>query len=180
VTSLLVELTPAELLLASTVGCMRQVANLRDGRRDAHGAQRESGWQLHVEGACGELAVAKALGLFWSGSIGNLRAADVGEVQVRTRSRDDYDLIVHPSDPDGAAFVLVVGTAPRFKLVGWLPGREAKHQRHWLDPAGGRPAFFVKQSWLYPMGLLLARASGGASAAWRVEQSNQQQKGEQP
>jgi hypothetical protein len=97
------------------------------------------------------MAFAKWAGMYWAGNLGNLGADDVGAVQVRTRSRHDYDLILHPSDPDERAFVLVTGVAPEFHIVGWIWGREGKRPEYWDDPARGRPAFFVPQRALYPM-----------------------------
>lgn len=146
-----VTLTWPEVMLGATVGIMRQVKNLKDGRQDRYGASVEDGWTLHIEGACGEQAVAKHLGMYWSGNLGNLKAADVGSLQVRTRSRHNYDLLLHRTDADESAWVLVTGAAPRFSLRGWCFGREGKDEKFWKDPAGGRPAFFVPQSVLRPM-----------------------------
>jgi hypothetical protein len=151
VTAITVSLTAAELHQAAMIAVQRQIENLFAGRRDAHGASRDVGWSLHIEGAAGEMAFAKWAGLYWSGNIGNLSADDVGATQVRTRSRHDYDLILHPSDPDNRVFVLVTGTAPEFRLVGWIWGGEGKRPEFWSDPARGRPAFFVPQSALHPM-----------------------------
>ena len=150
-----VTLSPVEMTLAANVAVLRQVTNLRDGRRDAHGAG-EGGWQCHIEGALGELAVAKFLNVFWSGSLGNLGADDVGVLQVRAAARDDSRLIVHAGDPDDRAFVLVVGRAPQLTLVGWMLGSTAKQTR-WIDDpvrrrgCAPRPAFFVPQTELHPV-----------------------------
>src|SRR5688572_3645476 len=132
-------------MTAAQVGVMREVQNRRAGRVHAHGCGPDNGWSQHIEGAAGELAVAKALGLFWSGAVGNLAADDVGPLQVRTTRVEAGCLIVHPSDPADRAFVLVTGQAPDFMLRGWIMGRHAKRHKWWADPAGGRPAFFVPQ-----------------------------------
>jgi hypothetical protein len=150
-----ITLTSSEMMIAAICGVMRQITNLRDGRRDAYGCQKDGAWQIHIEGACGEMAVARYLGVYYNGNIGNLRASDAGRVQVRTRSRDNYDLIVHPEDNDNVPFVLVTGTAPTYILRGWLLGIDAKQKEYWIDPAGGRPAYFVPQHYLNPMDELL-------------------------
>jgi hypothetical protein len=159
-----VVLTPPEMTLALLVGGFRQVTNLRDGRRDRYGASPERGWQCHIEGAAGELAVAKWLNLYWSGQLGRLWAPDVGRLEVRTRSRDDYELLVHPDDPAAAVFVLVVGRMPTFRLVGWIRGAEATRRGRWDDPAGGRPAYFVPQAALAPLATLRRGMAGAAPA----------------
>lgn len=157
-----VELTPAEMTLGLVVGGLRQVTNLRDGRGDKYRARNgsrqdqrlSSRWQFHIEGALGELAVAKLLNVFWSGNLGKLHVGDVGRLEVRTRSRDTYDLPVYAEDMDAACFVLVVGLAPRFRVVGWIRGEDAKRPEWWGDPANDRPAFFVPQAALHSMALL--------------------------
>ena len=146
-----IDLTETELEIAALVATKRQASNLCKRRPDAHGAKPDAGWSLHIEGACGEMAVAKWAGKYWNGAIGDLKADDVGKLQVRTRSNHAYDLIVHRSDPDDRAFVLVTGLAPHFILRGWIWGRDAKRDEWWRDPAGGRPAFFVPQAALRPM-----------------------------
>jgi hypothetical protein len=55
-----VTLTWHELMAASLVGIMRQVSSLKDGRQHIAG-MTGIGWDTHIEGACGEAAVAKAL-----------------------------------------------------------------------------------------------------------------------
>ena len=146
-----VNLTETEIEIAAIVAAKRQASNLFKRRPDAHGARCEQGWSLHIEGACGEMAVAKWCGKYWNGAIGEMKADDVGKLQVRTRSNHTFDLIVHRDDPDKRAFVLVTGLAPNFILRGWIWGHEAKRDEWWKDPAGGRPAFFVPQSALRPM-----------------------------
>ena len=142
---MIVELTPWEMLLAAQAGVMRQVENKKLGRRPAYGAGSAQDWQLNIEGALGEYALAKHLGLYWSGK-GKLRAADVGDVDVRTRSKPHYELILHDDDPDDRIFWLLTGVYGRYEVRGWIQGRDGKRPEYWSDPAGGRPAYFVPQS----------------------------------
>jgi hypothetical protein len=81
----------------------------------------------------------------------------VGNVQVRSTSGHRNCLILHKTDPDDKAFVLVTGTAPNFVLRGWIWGRDGKNEEYWRDPVGGRPAYFVPQS-----ALLVMRKKGEA------------------
>ena len=140
-----VTLTVAELRMACTIGCERQLEALRKSLPDRYGYEGD-GWGIHIEGAAGELAVAKALLTHWQGSCGTFRqGGDVGHLQVRTRSRDDHDLIIRERDDDNALYVLVVGRSPHYRVVGYLRGRDAK-QTCWLQGHGGRqPAYFVPQ-----------------------------------
>lgn len=155
-----VKLAWSEVLLAAQVALMRQVQNLAAGRENRYGAAPDQNWQIAIEGCCGELAVARYLDLFWSGAVGNLKAADVGPIQVRTRANHKWDLLLHPGDPNDAAFVLVTGRAPDYRLAGWLIGAEGKRKEYWQDPAGGRPAYFVPQAALMPMKALRDAVAG--------------------
>lgn len=151
-----IRLTDYEFAIAIQIGTYRQLSNLKKGRKDAYGAPSEDGLNLHIQGACGESAVAKALNIYWSGNMGKLKACDVNhkkhKIEVRTRSKDWYELIIHEKDNDDAIFILVTGVAPNFKLVGWCFGRDGKKQKYLKDPTGYRPpAFFVPQDDLQNM-----------------------------
>lgn len=139
--------------MAAGVGLERQLRALTDKRPDRHGfvPKEEAGWCLHIEGACGEAAVAKALNRFWDGSVDSFKSGgDVGGIQVRTRSRHDYELIVRADDRDTDVFVLVTGRAPTFRVVGYILGRDAKRPE-FLQRHGNRPgAYFVPYSVLTP------------------------------
>jgi hypothetical protein len=139
------KLSPVEMTFAAVVGAIRQIQALRDGLPDRHGCSGENGWTHHIEGALGEYVVAKALGITWTGHAGVFHdVADVGiDVEVRTRSRHDYDLIVREQDRPDRFYVLVTGRAPSFRIRGFIYGGEAKEPK-WIKTYGNRPpAFFV-------------------------------------
>lgn len=145
-----ITLTWHEVMSASLVGVMRQVASLRDRRKHIAGMDA-IGWTEHIEGACGEIAVAKALGVYWSAHVNNFSGDDLPGIQIRTRRRQDWDLIVRPQDDDNARWVLVTGECPIYVVRGWIRGMDAK-RNEWLSNHAGRPpAFFVPQSALRPM-----------------------------
>lgn len=146
-----VSLTWYECRLAASVGLDRYVMAMRDGRQDAHGfvGDEVEGLKLHVNGACGELAYAKATGLYWPATVDCFKTPDLGSnLQVRVRSSEKYDLIVRCSDDDEHVFAMVTGLMPRFKVWGELIGSEAKQER-WKHAYGGRPqAYFVPKEFL--------------------------------
>jgi len=144
-----VTLTPWEMLLAAQAGVMRQVENCKKGRTPYHGAGTQNDWQLHIEGCLGEYALSKFLGIHWSGK-GNLRAPDVGTVDVRTASQNHHTLILHDADPDDRTFWLLCGINGQYNVKGWITAAEGKQKCHWKDPGTGRPAYFVPQSALHP------------------------------
>lgn len=156
-----VTLTWSEAMQAALVGVMRQIQNLKAARRDSYGADVMTldGWGIHIEGAGGEMAVAKVRDRFWGG-VGVFRGADVAGLQVRTGARPTHRLIIHPEDLDAAVFVLVTGRLPTYTVKGWILGADAKRPEWWEDPTGSRPAFFVPQAALNPMVLLTTMPTG--------------------
>jgi len=147
----LVTLTWAEVLLGSTVGCMRHISALKAGKHDAHGAEA-GGWNYHINGACGEIAVAKHLKCFWGGTINTWKDADLGvRLQIRTRSKDYYELIVRKNDSSEDHFVLVTGNAPEYVVRGWIVGEDAKKDMWIQEYANREAAYFVPQRFLNPM-----------------------------
>lgn len=117
-----VTLTEAEVRAAVLTAAERQIENLWKRRQHAYGAEDGIGWQMHIEGCLGELAVAKWKNRYWNGSLGDLKAADVGRLQVRATTHDTGRLALHPKDSDGDAFILVTGQPPTLTLRGWCWG----------------------------------------------------------
>jgi hypothetical protein len=133
------------MMTAAQVGIMRQVKSIKEGRRDRYGAAMGNGWQLHIEGAMGECAVAKVLGIYWSGSVNNFDGPDVGMLEVRTTDGHANRLILHDRDNDDAIFVLVTGVNGVYEVRGYISGRDGKLPEYLDDPIGGRQAYFVPQ-----------------------------------
>lgn len=137
-----ISLSQAETLAAAVTGVMRNLCATYHGRETKFGG--DSAWQIHIEGACGELAVAKALNIHNSHTINTFKEADLGRsIQVRTRSKGHYDLIVRPDDDDDEVFVLVTGAVPDFEIRGWIWGREAKQEKYRANYGGYGEAWFV-------------------------------------
>lgn len=145
-----VSLELCEVLMASQIGATRHIAALKRGLNGKHGCSPESAWQVHIEGACGEQALAKCLGIYWSGSINTFKhGGDVGCYQVRTRSRHDYELIIRPGDQQDSVFFLVTGLAPNYVVRGWIIGRNGRQDAWWKTHGGREGAWFVPQASLH-------------------------------
>lgn len=142
-----VELTPLEMELAATAGIMRRIEGRKRGRPEPWG-EPPDGWGADIEGAGAEMALAKVLGRYWAGAVvedPRELDGDVGQrVQVRHTPRRNGCLLLHPTDPDDHAFVLVVGAMPTYRIIGWLYARQGKRESYWRTDTG-RPAFFVPQ-----------------------------------
>ena len=152
-----VKLTPSQILQGANAGVLRQVQNLQKNRTPRYGADNRNDWQLHVEGCLGEIAVASYLGIFWDANLGMLHRSDVGELEVRCRSKNWYDLIIHHEDSNHAKYVLITGVNGSYDIHGWIYGYSGKNEKYWSDPAKGRPAFFVPKSELNSMDTIFDR-----------------------
>jgi hypothetical protein len=145
--------------MGAECGIMRNMAAILDNRTDAFGLNEDDGgWSKHIEGACGEVAVAKLLGRFWSPTVNVFNAPDIGRmIGVRTRSKHDYDLPIRTVDKADCTYVLVTGHAPSFIVRGYILAADA-HRDEWLHDYGGRPpAWFVPQDALRDIDDLLLK-----------------------
>lgn len=155
---IVVTLSWAEIMLAAHVGCMRNVQSLRAEREPGNGIGIENTWSPNIEGACGEMALAKYLGVYWSGNIGNLKADDVGSYQVKTNmSRRLDDLILRDTDTTERFYVSVLSFLPRFIICGWIHGPDGKQGKWKREGSPGRPAFFVPRNVLHDIDTLPLR-----------------------
>ena len=137
-----------EVAQAAHVGQLRNLSAMSRGYETKIPGRE---WQAHIEGACGEIAVAKAAGKYWGGSINTFK--DGGDIastgwEVRTRSSHDHDLIIRDSDPDGRVFILVTGLSPTFRIHGWIKSEDAKREEWRKDYGGHGLAYFLPQKLL--------------------------------
>ena len=142
-TDIRIALCPEEQHCAVEIAKVRRLRAREQNRADQLWASHGDGWRADIEGAAGEMSVAKYLGVYYSGE---WKRSDIGaRIQVRTRADIHADLPLYPRDGDGDCFVLVVGQLPTYLLRGWILGRVAKHlERYYED----RPR--VGQSWFIP------------------------------
>jgi hypothetical protein len=148
-----VSLTWYEYSVAAHVANLRCIESNRDGRLNAHGFTKGSGWEVNVEGAGAELAVAKYFGWYWDFSVNTFKAPDLGsKVQVRWTHSHNFSLIVRPRDPEDDVYVLVSGWGPDYKIQGFMYGHEAKNQLWLRTESTGRPdAYMVPNDRLTPI-----------------------------
>lgn len=146
-------LTKPELRIARVVADGREEGAQAHGwKHTAHGEGIVNGYVSHYLGARGEMALAKALNIYWSGTVGQLGCRDVGPFQVRASDKFTSRLILHPNDCDAHVFFLVTGTSQEpatdlFVIHGWLNASEGKKDEYWCDPTKeDRWAYFVDQN----------------------------------
>jgi len=151
-----VELTIAELWIASIMGSVRRVSAIQRGAPDSRGYDGKDPWTVDVLGCAAEIAVAKKYNLYWNGRWGS----DAGPYEVKAKREQGHRLIIplkdHKEYPgDDKVCVSVMSRNPVLKppflwLVGWVRAGEVKES--WIyDGDQGRPAYFVPNEELHNM-----------------------------
>jgi len=136
-----VVLSEDEMYRAAKVGCHRRIASIFARREDNKRTTKDP-WQTDIEGAAAELAFAKYLGVEWNEGVDTFKAPDVGELQVRSTELPYGSLIIRPDDKnDDEIFVLVTGSCPVYRPIGWMRCGDCKQQQWWRQDA-----WFVPQS----------------------------------
>lgn len=140
-----VRLVEMECRFATNLGFERDAEVQRNDRHDAHGLEGDGDSLFrHINGAGGEIAVAKWRGIYFLPTINTFKSPDIGKnIQVRTRSRHDWDLLVRPEAKDHEIYICVTGRLPDYCLRGWLWAHEAKRPEYWKNHGQRGPAWFV-------------------------------------
>jgi hypothetical protein len=150
-----------ERKLAMEEGMRRQQVNEAQGLRGRNGGawQGSKALDIHLLGAAGEVAVASYLGLkehLFKEKEARRGSDDLpGSIDVKTRSKAAYDLIVQRNESPNKKFVLVTVENQQTLIHGWCYGHEALQEQYWADPARGRPAYFVPKEALRSIDELL-------------------------
>ena len=152
--------TAEERQAAMEEGMRRQSVNEAKGLRGRNGGASfgRKALEIHLLGAAGEVAVASYLGLkehLFKETEARRDSDDLPGIDVKTRSKASYDLIIQKNEDPNKKFVLVTIQNRQTLLHGWCYGHEGMKEIYWADPARGRPAYFVPQSALRPMEALL-------------------------
>jgi hypothetical protein len=152
--------TAEERQAAMEEGMRRQSVNEAKGLRGRNGGASfgSKALEIHLLGAAGEMAVASYLGMksfLYQATEAERGSDDLPGIDVKTRSKASYDLIVQRQSDPNRKFVLVTIENRQTLLHGWCYGHEGIKEIYWADPARGRPAYFVPQSALRPMEALL-------------------------
>ena len=144
-----VTLTLPELIHGVTSGAIRAYESSKKNLSAAHGLDKEGEGLLSmdIEGALGEICVAKVLNKYWGGDVNTYKGADIGDsIQVRTRSKHAYDLLVRDGDNPAHFYFHVTGAYPEYCVRGWMKGSNAKNPKYLARHGGRPPAYFIPES----------------------------------
>ena len=145
--------TDEERRIAMEEGMRRQAVNEAKGLRGRNRGPRfgQKALDVHLLGAAGEMAVASYLGLkheLYKEKEAKRGSDDLPGIDVKTRSKHSYDLIVQKNENPCKKFVLVTIESQKTLIHGWCYGKEAMEEKFWADPARGRAAYFVPKQYL--------------------------------
>ena len=147
-----VTLTSSELITAATVGVHRNVSSLEKNHDpEKYGKENRTDWQMDIEGACYEQALAKCLNVYWPASVDTFTAVgDVAGMDVRGTELKNGCLVFRPKDIEHQerAFWLVTGLAPDYTVHGWIVGSDCQKDEFINAPNNRPPAWFVPQDML--------------------------------
>jgi len=144
----IVNISTQEMGIAMQVAYSRWKESTEKGRQDSLYKKEFwlDGFAAHLQGACGEIAVAKALNIYpylHVNQFSGMKSDLPGDIEVRCRSNSDHDLIIRDSDPHDRKYVLVRGGPPQMNVVGWSYGREHCVDEYRKDWGGFGEAWFI-------------------------------------
>ena len=109
---------------------------------------------LHKIGSLGEMAVASYLDLnnfLYCDKTPKKDSYDLPfRIDVKTRSKHYYDLIIQLDEKTNKNFWLCTIELDEIRIQGWIQSQDCFKPEYIKDPAGGRKAYFVPQSKLWP------------------------------
>lgn len=155
-----ITLTLHEVAYAAHAGVMRRIDSIEKKLQSSKQAD-VSFWNLDIDGACSELAVAKALDKHWGGHVGSFKSPDVGELHVRSTDYSNGQLIIRENDPEEYIYMLVISDCPTYKIVGGMSGKKAKLRPITKAQNGKRDCWFIPQDDLFPAEEIFARIKWG-------------------
>lgn len=147
-----ITLTKVEVEIGVRIGVMRHLNALREGRKDAHGLNGDP-WEFHIQGACAEMASYKAIKYYWSPTIDVRKelGGDGGPYEVRRRSHQKHDHLIRPDDLVDPPHILACGSLPKFRVVGWILGKDARRDEWWHDYGNRGFAWWPPQADLHDL-----------------------------
>lgn len=148
---MIIELEWYEYKMAAQVGLDRKVQSILNGHKDRYGSVwtpiSDVGWS--VVSAVAECAVAKALGMYWDGSINTFSRPDLGDYEIKAQLHHTIDpnkhsnfLVIKPNSPNQLVHILVlVHSNTKYEVVGFRKAGDAKFE-HYETQVGNRPMFY--------------------------------------
>ena len=148
-----VTLSLAEMLHGTSLGVIRLYESHNHRGKHKHGFYNSSLDPLciNVQGAIGEIVVAKAQNLYFMPTVNTFKAADIGSnVQVRLRTKHEWQMIVRDDDDPDHIFVHVTGSGPVYCIRGWAYGKDVMKPEYRQNHGNRIESWFVPEEALKP------------------------------
>ena len=150
-----IELTACEMAIANVVAAMRTTCNRAAGIAE-NKIGSHSSYQMEVDGFAAELAFCKATNLHPDFVVKNQRLThdcithDGKTIDVKTTRCESGRLLVTPNKKDCSTqfYVLVIGTPPAFRIIGFASKEEVFDARNYRK-FNGRWSYILEQSQLH-------------------------------
>lgn len=148
-----IRFTPAQRKAILDEAQRRQTVNERDGRKGRNGGAERGQKALfwHQLGCAGEYAVALMLNCvdeLYQDGVPVRGSVDLpGWIDVKTRSKHHYDLLVQ-KDEDPTKTLVLVTCQPNTptKIHGWIKAEDAMKPEYWKEWVPGRGCYSFPQS----------------------------------
>lgn len=127
-----INLTNSQIMMVAQAGIIRHLQFLKRNARPMYGLDANTKWELQIEGALGEYALAKCLGKHWEG-VGVAGGDDLGEEEVRMTEYSDGHLILHPADKDEKRYWLITGKNGKYIVRGFIYAKDGKLDKYWQN-----------------------------------------------
>lgn len=129
----IIKLSVMEVKVAALISVERLCSNMSKGKTMGHGYDKQDEWEVGVQGAGAEVAVAKFLNVAYCGHCDVYHSIpDIG-VCTEVRWTRLQSLIVRPIDEIKSNYIVVTGRVPEMNIIGWMSGAEAKQDRYLTD-----------------------------------------------
>jgi hypothetical protein len=152
--SIWITITLAEMLHGATVGTIRHFEAQVAKRTPNHKFMNKDPLAAHIQGAIGELVVAKCRDRYYFPTVNNFKEADIGEnVQVRLRTKHEWEMIVRNDDNPDHIFVHVTGEGPQYRIHGWAYGRDVMLPEYRQNHGNRVESWFVPAKVLRPISI---------------------------
>jgi hypothetical protein len=164
-------LTDDQLILAENEAIRRQTSNEMRGikGRNRAPAKGDTALQLHRLGCIGEVVIASFLGLekyLFEAQEAIAGSDDLpGRLEVKTRSKYNYDLLIQLNDDPTKLYVLVAYERDKnknlAKIIGWVRGGDVMKSTFVREFVRGRPCYAIPHSLLKSPETIKAEIDGG-------------------
>lgn len=159
-----VELSDAEYLQACLISVQRMQESMLARRNPNTGNSYRTYLERtgdEIRATCAEMAWHLAWDKYYGTGIGSFTSKpDAVGVEMRTCRRSDGDLVIRPDDKDDRIYILSRTDGKSVEFLGWMDGAGAREKGRKANPGadrGAKPAWFVSQEDLFPIGDLPAK-----------------------